>query len=151
VAPPPPSPPASAPAPGPAGAEGVSEPLPSHGGGSGWVPPSEDLLPTPHPGPPPPRPAPAPAPEWAAGVSSANPRTEGPRPRGLEDETPATRGQPSEGLEPKRGPGPAHPRGHDGGAFVRVPAEKLDALLARSGELLVARRRVESRGEALAE
>ena len=29
--------------------------------------------------------------------------------------------------------------------FVRVPAEKLDALLAYSGELLVARRRVESR------
>ena len=34
--------------------------------------------------------------------------------------------------------------------FVRVPAEKLDALLAHSGELLVARRRVESRAEELA-
>ena len=34
--------------------------------------------------------------------------------------------------------------------FVRVPAEKLDAMLTRSGELLVARRRVESRIEELA-
>ena len=33
---------------------------------------------------------------------------------------------------------------------VRVPAEKLDAFLARNGELLVARRRVESRVEELA-
>ncbi|MBC7815318.1 MAG: response regulator [Planctomycetaceae bacterium] len=33
---------------------------------------------------------------------------------------------------------------------VRVPAEKLDTLLAQSGELLVARRRVASRGETLA-
>jgi two-component system chemotaxis sensor kinase CheA len=32
-------------------------------------------------------------------------------------------------------------------ATVRVPAEKLDALLARSGELLVARRRVQSRSQ----
>ncbi len=35
-------------------------------------------------------------------------------------------------------------------AFVRVPAEKLDAMLTRSGELLVARRRIESRIEELA-
>src|SRR5436305_890822 len=37
-----------------------------------------------------------------------------------------------------------------GTAFVRLSAEKLDALLTRSGELLVARRRVESRAEDLA-
>src|SRR5439155_22155160 len=36
-----------------------------------------------------------------------------------------------------------------GASFVRVPAEKLDALLTHSGELLVARRRVESRIEEL--
>ena len=35
--------------------------------------------------------------------------------------------------------------------FVRVPAEKLDALLTRSGELLVARRQVEAWTENLAE
>src|SRR5262249_42587680 len=33
---------------------------------------------------------------------------------------------------------------------VRIPAEKLDALLAGSGELLVARRRVQARAEELA-
>ena len=37
-----------------------------------------------------------------------------------------------------------------GSTTVRVTAEKLDALLAQSGELLVARRRVASRGGALA-
>ena len=36
-----------------------------------------------------------------------------------------------------------------GQSFVRVPAEKLDALLTHSGELLVARRRVGSRGDDL--
>ena len=36
-----------------------------------------------------------------------------------------------------------------GSAFVRVPAEKLDELLMHSGELLVARRRVGSRGDDL--
>lgn len=36
-----------------------------------------------------------------------------------------------------------------GPAFVRVPAEKLDALLTHSGELLVARRRVGGRGDDL--
>src|SRR5215213_993273 len=36
-----------------------------------------------------------------------------------------------------------------GGAFVRIPAGKLDAMLSRSGELLVARRRVESRTDDL--
>jgi two-component system chemotaxis sensor kinase CheA len=36
-----------------------------------------------------------------------------------------------------------------GAASVRVPAEKLDAFLARSGELLLARRRVQARAEEL--
>jgi two-component system chemotaxis sensor kinase CheA len=40
-------------------------------------------------------------------------------------------------------------RPRTGTATVRVPAEKLDALLAHSGELLVARRRVKSRAEEL--
>lgn len=35
-------------------------------------------------------------------------------------------------------------------SFVRIPAEKLDTMLARSGELHVARRRVESQGDELA-
>ena len=43
---------------------------------------------------------------------------------------------------------PERPR--ESAAFVRVAAEKLDALLTRSGELLVARRRVEARGDDLA-
>ena len=47
-------------------------------------------------------------------------------------------------------PPPASERPAGGAAFVRVPAEKLDALLAHSGELLVARRRVEARSEELA-
>ncbi|MGE5756612.1 MAG: response regulator [Planctomycetaceae bacterium] len=45
---------------------------------------------------------------------------------------------------------PESERPPGGAAFVRVPAEKLDAMLTRSGELLVARRRVESRIEELA-
>jgi two-component system, chemotaxis family, sensor kinase CheA len=45
---------------------------------------------------------------------------------------------------------PESERSLSGAAFVRVPAEKLDAMLTRSGELLVARRRVESRIEELA-
>ncbi len=55
------------------------------------------------------------------------------------------------------GPVAGSPAGGDGpaeasttSAFVRVPAEKLDALLMHSGELLVARRRVGSRGDDLA-
>ncbi len=39
--------------------------------------------------------------------------------------------------------------GSGGGGFVRVPAEKLDTLLSRSGELLVARRRMMERTEEL--
>jgi two-component system chemotaxis sensor kinase CheA len=49
-------------------------------------------------------------------------------------------------------PAPPPPEGEKalgGATFVRVPAEKLDAMLTRSGELLVARRRVESRIEEL--
>ena len=42
------------------------------------------------------------------------------------------------------------PRSTSGSNTIRVTAEKLDALLAQSGELLVARRRVASRDEALA-
>jgi two-component system chemotaxis sensor kinase CheA len=44
----------------------------------------------------------------------------------------------------------SHPDPTGGASVVRVPAEKLDAMLTRSGELLVARRRVESRGEDMA-
>jgi len=44
---------------------------------------------------------------------------------------------------PREGEPPTEPAGS--GNTVRVAAEKLDAFLARSGELLVARRRVESR------
>ncbi len=40
-------------------------------------------------------------------------------------------------------------RPREASAFVRVASEKLDALLTRSGELLVARRRVEARGDDL--
>ncbi|WP_435011403.1 hybrid sensor histidine kinase/response regulator [Tundrisphaera lichenicola] len=47
-------------------------------------------------------------------------------------------------------PSPAAPsESSAGSAIVRVPAEKLDALLTHSGELLVARRRVGSRGDDL--
>ncbi len=49
---------------------------------------------------------------------------------------------------PAAGSAPLGSPGGDGS--VRVTAEKLDALLARSGELLVARRRVEGRGADLA-
>jgi two-component system chemotaxis sensor kinase CheA len=43
----------------------------------------------------------------------------------------------------------ASPEPAPGPATVRVPAEKLDRLLAQSGELLVARRRVQARAEEL--
>jgi two-component system chemotaxis sensor kinase CheA len=157
-APPPPfvAPPPSAPAPAPVRTEGFSDPLLHEGGGSGWRAPSEDLLPTPHPGPPP-----------QGGREKEQPQPPGPAsggrpPEGLEKQPPPgpapgpgepARPRPSAagpGLAASPGSSPVLPRGHDGGAFVRVPAEKLDALLARSGELLVARRRAESRGEALA-
>ena len=42
-------------------------------------------------------------------------------------------------------------KARSGAAFVRVPAEKLDALMSRNGELLVARRRVQLWAEKLAE
>jgi two-component system, chemotaxis family, sensor kinase CheA len=64
--------------------------------------------------------------------------------------------------ESEQAPGPARQAGPtvevepaieaaSGMPTVRIAAEKLDALLARSGELLVARRRVRSRSEDLAE
>ena len=45
---------------------------------------------------------------------------------------------------------PASPETSTAAATVRIAAEKLDVLLARSGELLVARRRVQARSEELA-
>jgi two-component system chemotaxis sensor kinase CheA len=53
--------------------------------------------------------------------------------------------EPAAEAEPLIGVRPPPPSG-DGGS-VRVAAEKLDAFLARDGELLVARRRVQSRAE----
>lgn len=50
--------------------------------------------------------------------------------------------------EPPAGPPPASTTAGDEG-LVRIPASKLDELLARSGELLVARRRGEASGEAV--
>ena len=46
--------------------------------------------------------------------------------------------------------GEPHPELVSGAGTVRVAAEKLDMFLARNGELLVARRRIQSRGEELA-
>jgi two-component system chemotaxis sensor kinase CheA len=72
----------------------------------------------------------------------------------------ATIGEPA-GVSPRTTDDLAKPRGPGANSrrlageslvsnTVRVTAEKLDTLLAQSGELLVARRRVASRGEALA-
>src|SRR3546814_5617107 len=47
-------------------------------------------------------------------------------------------------------PAAALPERSRGGSFARVPADKLDALLTRSGELLVARRHAETRSEVVA-
>jgi len=105
---------------------------------AGTTPAADEPAPTPTPTPtPPPTPAtPPPAPRDAdqlppAALVAAT--AVGPAPAAA---PPAAR------------PAPERPR--ESGAFVRVAAEKLDALLTRSGEMLVARRRVEKRGDQLA-
>jgi two-component system chemotaxis sensor kinase CheA len=96
-----------------------------------------------------PEPARALSPCWSglpggAGIPPAGP------PAG---EAPAPQSDRGAGEAPTAPPPPAietpPPRRSTAG-FVRVPAEKLDALLTHSGELLVARRRVESRAQELA-
>jgi two-component system chemotaxis sensor kinase CheA len=57
----------------------------------------------------------------------------------------SSQAQPESHVEPRRAP--VAPRDD---SWVRVPAEKLDELLTRSGELLVARRRTEARGDEVA-
>jgi two-component system chemotaxis sensor kinase CheA len=52
-------------------------------------------------------------------------------------------------VPPKPGLVESSPESVGGAGTVRVPAEKLDALLAQSGELYVARRRIEARQEEL--
>jgi two-component system chemotaxis sensor kinase CheA len=57
---------------------------------------------------------------------------------------------PLQEAEPERPHGPPPgPMAAGGEGFVRIPAQKLDALLSRSGELLVARRRGDASGEAV--
>ncbi len=88
----------------------------------------------------------------AANVSSANESVE-------TISTPPTMIGEPEGVSPRTSMSPGVRPGADALRFaggpqvttsVRVTAEKLDTLLAQSGELLVARRRVASRGETLA-
>src|SRR5439155_14291775 len=57
---------------------------------------------------------------------------------------------PSPPPRPASPPAPAPAEPAAGAAAVRVPAGKLDTFLARSGELLVARRRVQARVEDVA-
>ena len=58
--------------------------------------------------------------------------------------------EPLQEAEPERpAKPPPGPKAAGGEGIVRIPASKLDALLARSGELLVARRRGDASGEAL--
>ncbi len=84
----------------------------------------------------------------AASVGEANPNP----PPAETPEIPAVRPVAAakvEAVEAKPAPmAPDRPR--EPSAVVRVAAEKLDALLTRSGELLGAKRRIEKRGEALA-
>jgi two-component system chemotaxis sensor kinase CheA len=95
---------------------------------------------------PPPSPPAAPAPSPTASRPTPRPTEPSAGPSaslaGTEPEQRPPAAAPSGGSEPER---PAL-----GSAFVRIPAEKLDAMLSRSGELLVARRGVELRAGELA-
>ncbi len=83
---------------------------------------------------------PSPAPESKAQAKSDDAWTATPAVPQENELAPAKKPQDSTGPAESSAPKPATPS-----ATVRVAAEKLDALLAQSGELLVARRRVESR------
>jgi two-component system chemotaxis sensor kinase CheA len=110
------------------------------------------VLPTNRPASPATRQAPPPSPAPPA-LSSSSPTASRPAPSPSEPSA-GPSASPA-GTEPEQRP-PALSGGSEperptlGSAFVRIPAEKLDAMLSRSGELLVARRGVELRAGELA-
>jgi two-component system chemotaxis sensor kinase CheA len=123
-------PPAAAAGPAPAGADG---PAPA---ASGTAPPPRR-----------PRRAGAASPDEPPGIPGPGgmvpPPAKAPAPA-----APAAAPAPAPARRPRPGP-PSSRRPAGGAAFVRIPAEKIDALLTRSSELLVARLRLESRVEDL--
>lgn len=84
-----------------------------------------------------------------APLSKLRPRLKAAARRGASEDASAPRPpEPFPETEPGRpAEPPTSPRAWGGGASVRVAAQKLDALLSRSGELLVARRRGEASRE----